>query len=515
MLTIKPHSTTPADDTVHSASQKTRRMAFVIWNFFPMETDTFRRTVDSAAAKGFTTVRLHLAWHNVEKQPLRYDFRVYDEQIAYIKEKGLDVILTVDLQRRSHMLDGQKTPCDLVMNTDEFQYPFGKDEPYVHNCGLEMVMISYASRRGTDCAVRFYRDTVRHFAEKFGDTIYAAFPTFTPYCETEYWCADDFDYSDHMRRAFTTYLEKTYRKIKDLNLDLGTSYESFEDVPMPPSSDRGTLGILFYQCRHRVLKAFIDRLGEAHKNVAPDTLFAVQFGCVWDGASVRRCTYGFRELSASADLVVVDDAPKFDHAYSMDYIASAFAGSGKEIGNEIDGHYMIRNGTCTAEDYIEQGVTSYRHNATMLYVANWYEGDDFDNNGYIFSTIADEYITAKEPFCVSEDITEEQPLDISLRKLFETGDGNYYQSYYRAYTASGAQFGRMNLHDDLTTAVFPNSVEGKKAPKIPEPQDPASPAVIFRRKARAAAMATVAVASAIVILAAGAAAKILLSDEDE
>lgn len=514
MITTKTQSLI-SDNLVLSASKEKRRMAFVIWNFVPMDTETFRRTVDSVAKKGFTTIRLHMAWHNIEAQPLKYDFRHYDNQIAYIRAKGMDVVLTLDMQRRSHIFDGARTPCDMVLNTDEFQYRRGENEPaYVHNCGLEMVMISYASRKGTDYAIRFYRDAVKHFADKFGDTIYAAFPTFTPYCETEYWCATgDFDYSPHMRRAFTNFLSRTYKKIADLNRDLCTEYKDFDDVPLPPLSDRGTLGVLFYQCRHIVLKHFIDRLAEAHRSVTDKVLFAVQFGCVWDAASCARCTYGFADLSAHADLVVVDDAPRFDHAFSMDYVASALAGTGKQFGNEIDGYYMIGGGVCTADDYIEQGITSYRHNATMLYVANWYLGDDLENNGYIFENINAAYISAKHPYCVSEDYREEQPLDVSLRRLFESADSNYYQSYYKAYTADGAEFGRINVHDDLTTAVFPHSVEGKRAPKVKGKEDPTAPAVIFRRKAKAAIMATAAVASAIVILATGAAAKIIVSEE--
>ncbi len=516
MITTKTQSLI-SDTLVLSASKEKRRMAFVIWNFVPMDMGTFMRTVDSAAKKGFTTIRLHMAWHNIEAQPLRYDFRHYDNQIAYIRAKGMDVILTLDMQRRSHIFDGERTPCDMVLNTDEFQYRRGETEPaYVHNCGLEMVMISYASRKGTDYAVRFYRDAVKHFADKFGDTVYAAFPTFTPYCETEYWCTTgDFDYSSHMRRAFTNFLSRIYKRIADLNRDLSADYKDFDEVPMPPLSDRGTLGILFYQCRHIVLKSFIDRLAEAHRSVTDRVLFAVQFGCVWDAAACARCTYGFADLSEHADLVVVDDAPKFDHAFSMDYVASALTGKGKQFGNEIDGYYMIENGVCTAEDYIEQGLSSYRHNATVLYVANWYEGAPFENNGYIFESIASAYITAKNPYCVSEDYREEQPLDVSVRRMFETADSNYYQSYYRAYTADGAEFGRINVRDDLTTAVFPHSVEGKKKPKTKEPEDPASSAVIFRRKAKAALMATGAVASAIVLLATAVAAKIMVSDEKE
>lgn len=520
MITVKTQQS-EKDTLVLSASQKKRRMALTIRNMTPTDMETFMRTADAAAAKGFTTICLHLPWYGAEKQPLRYDFRLYDRQIAYVKAKGMDVILLVDLQRKAHTFDGERTPCDMVLNTDEFQYPCGGTTPFPIDSPGDTVMISYASRKGTDYAVRFYSDAIRHFTARFGSTIYAAVPTFTPFCETEYWCMDDYDDSPHMRRAFTAYLSRCYKKIGDLNADLGTDYADFDAVPMPPSSDRGPLGVLFYQCRHIVLKTFIDRLAEAQKAVAPDTLFAVRFGSVWDASGVRRCTFGFEELAEEAELVAVGGGMCTDPAFSMDYIAGALARCGKAFAYEIGGYDRIEQGDCTAEDYMEQGITGFRHNASVLIVSGWTAGEAFDNYGYIFSTIAGEYITKKAPFCVSEDPMSAPAAEVSLKQLFESGDSGdaMYAEHavrtYRRNTASGAVFGRIAVTDDLTHAFYPHSIEGKKEKKVKKPVNPADPAVIFRRKAKAAAKATLAVGAAIAILAAALAAKIITSDGDE
>lgn len=500
---------------VVSRAREKRRMCFVIWNFEIPEYDAFCHTVDAAKEKGFTTIRLHLSWFNAEKSPLRYEFAPYDREIDYIRSRGMDVLLTVDLQRKTHIFDGVRVCTDTVVTTDEFQHAYGKKTPFLGEEGeRDTLMISYASRRGTELAVRFFRDAVRHFTARFGNTIYAVSPTFTPFCETEYWCTDDFDYSVHMLRAYRAFLAETYKKIADLNADLGTDYTDFSEVVPPRLTERNDAALLFYQCRHRVLRDFITRLAEAAKSASPDTLFSVQFGCVWDNASARRCTYGFRDLAGAADLVVVDDAPKFDHAFSMDYVASALSDTGKKFGNEIDGYYMIDNGVCTSEDYIEQGLTSFRHNADVLYVANWSADAHFEDNGYIFTTIADEYLPGNAPYCVSEDPAEEQPVAVSLYKLFTTGDGNYYTGYYQLFTDHGASFGRLNIKDDLTARALPHSIAGKKAKREKEPEDPASPAVIFRRKAKAAVLATAAVGAAILIFSSAAAAFIIKTTEN-
>ena len=494
---------------------KQRRLAYVIWNFDVLPMNFFTSLVDRVSRQGFTTIRLHLSWFHAETVPGVYDFAPYDEQIAYIAAKGMDVILTVDLQRKVRLSeDGTKTALDAVIDTDEFQYAYGADT-HVPDTLYHTAMISYASTRGTDAMVRFYGAAVKHFAETFGHEVIAyAYPTFTPFCETEYWCAGAYDYSVHMQRAFEAYLSAAYQTVEDLNCDLGTDYPSFDEVPMPDDTDRGPLGVLFYQCRHRVLKSLIDRLAAEQKSAAPQIPFAVQFGCVWDAASVRRCTYAFADLSEHADLVIVDDAPGFDHAFSMDYVASVLSDSTKAFGNEIDGYYMIENGTTTAEGYIEQGLTSYRHHASVQYVANWMTEEPLSNYGYIISTVAQEYLTTEPAECVTEDAAQEQ-IPVSLLKLFETGDCSDYLDDYRRISEDGERFCRLHIHNDLTTKVYPNSAAGKDIHV-----DVITPADVQKQEeekktVKDAAMAVATLGAAAAILALGVAVKVFFSDRDD
>ena len=76
---------------MESVTAKKHRLAFVIWNFEITEQAIFERLVDRVHRQGFTTIRLHLSWFNAEKTPGVYDFAPYDEQIAYIVSRGMDV----------------------------------------------------------------------------------------------------------------------------------------------------------------------------------------------------------------------------------------------------------------------------------------------------------------------------------------------------------------------------------------------------------------------------------------
>ena len=492
-----------------------RRMAYVIWNFEITEWETFTRLVDRVCRQGFTTIRLHLSWFNAEKTPGVYDFSPYDAQISYIVSRGMDVILTVDLQRKVHTLeDGTKTALDAVIDTDEFQYAYGA-ESYIADTQYNTAMISYASPRGTECMVRFYAAAVKHFADAFGSAVIAyAGPTFTPFCETEYWCAGAYDFSVHMKRAFSAFLAENFSHIDDLNLDLGTDYLTFDAVPMPDDGDRGVLGVLFYQCRHRVLKALIDRLAEAQRTAAPAIPFTVQFGCVWDGAGARRCTYAFSDLCEHADLVIVDDAPGFDHAFSMDYIASVLDGSGKAFGNEIDGYYMLENGTATAEGYVEQGLTSYRHGASVQYVANWMTEKPLSNYGYIFSTAAQEYLAPVQNPDVVSPAEDGDELHISLLRLFEGGVWQDYAEDYRELSDGGEKFCRICVHDDLTTRHSEHSVAGRDIKvDIITPEDVKKEEE--KKSSRETAMAVAALGAAALVAIGVAAVKMFFSDKDE
>lgn len=503
----------PTYHPVKTASVGRRRLAFVIRNFDILEWGTFTCLVDRARRQGFTTVVLHLSWFNAEKLPGIYEFDAYDAQIAYIVSRGMDIILNVDLQRRVYTVDGVETAMDAVIGTDEFQYAHGADT-YVVPTDRHTAMVSFASETGVEAMVRFYGAAAAHFSEKFGREVIAyAYPTFTPFCETEYWRAGAYDYSVHAKRAFTAFLAETYAAVDDLNLDLGTSYAAFEDVPMPPDTDRGPLGVLFYQCRHKTLKQLIDRLAAVQKTAAPEIPFAVQFGCVWDEASVRRCTLGFADLSEPAALVVADDAPGSDHAFSMDWIASALVGTKKTFGCEIGGYDKIENGTATAEGYMEQGLTSYRHNASVAYAADWTAEEPLSNFGYIFSTVSQEYLADGAPCDCVEEASDTEQIHIPLLKLFETGSAAEYQDDYRAITEDGDRFCRICLHDDLTTKTYPNSIRGKDIRvDVITPGEAAKEEE--KKSTKDTAMAVAAIGAAAAIVALGVAVKVFFSDRD-
>lgn len=113
----------------------------------------------------------------------------------------------------------------------------------------------------------------------------------------------------------------------------------------------------------------------------------LQFGSVWDVLSSSRGTFGFGRQITGFDRVVVDDAPEYDHRYSMDVTRTNTPGV--PFGNELDapcrfGCTTNANQCCNAPTYptyndIPAGIAgvdaqvsqSYERGASWVDLANW------------------------------------------------------------------------------------------------------------------------------------------------
>ena len=159
-------------------------------------------------------------------------------------------------------------------------------------------------------------------------------------------------------------------------------------------------------------------------------------------------------------------------------------------------------------------MTSYRHNASVQYVANWMVDEPLSNYGYIFSTVAHEYLETEQPDCVTEDAAQEQ-IPVSLLRLFETGDAGDYQDDYRRISDDGERFCRLNIHDDLITKTYPNSIAGKNIRIDVITQADVQKQEEEKKSVKDTAMAVAALGAAAAILAIGVAVKVFFSDRDE
>ena len=415
-----------------------RYFIFRIWNFQINSLPAFKNIVDTVAADGFNAIKVHIPWHHVETTAGVYNYAAFDQMIDYVvSEKGMKVAISLDMTRRKG---------DKVLSEDDIMRDPDGNLCMGGSITGDRLQISFNSENAVEKCVAFYKDAVKHYDEKYGDAVLFYLPAFSQYAETEYWCAGEYDYSDHAKTAFRVFLQEAYGSVEALNAALGTNYASFDEVEPPAANAGDNLGKLWYSFRHKSLKTVIDRLAAAQEEATDNTKFSIQLGCVYDTASALRGTYGLAELCENVDVFWIDDGPLSDHHFSMDYVRSILPAS-VEIAQEIDGPYQ--NGA-TPELYLAQGLTCFERGCTYVSAANWSMDANYNTYRPVWQEIASTWLSENLPAVVQP--TENTPtLEVSLSELYRRRTPERFISEYHKIAQNG-EFVYVKVIDDLTGA---------------------------------------------------------------
>ena len=433
-VTVTETETETETEEIKQDEKMKRYFIFRIWNFRVREINEFKSIVDTAANTGFNAIKVHMPWHLIQDENGNIDYSAFDEMLDYvINVKGLPVAVSIDFARRYG---------DKMLSDDEIQRD-NKGNLCVGDVNYKRAALSFASDTATEKAVTFYKDAVSHFDGKYGKNILFYLPAFTQYCETEYWCAGQYDYSDAAVSKFRSELSEKYGSIDKLNEATKKKYASFDEVEAPSCGSSDALGTLWYNFRHEMLKSFIDRLAAAQKEVAPESKITIQLGSVFDEATYLRCTYRFADLCENADIVWFDDAPLYDHNFSMDYVRSSLP-EHVLIAQEIDGP---RQYNASEEAYLNQGLISYQRGAAFLSVANWEIDDYYFRYEDVFKKIIETWLCDDPPEVI--EIKDDTPTQkIKLSEMFKKkSPSSFITKYNKALTDGGAV--KITVVDDL------------------------------------------------------------------
>ena len=430
-----------------------RIFLYKIWNFSVTPIEEVMNTVDRAVTDGFNAIAVHILWSRAQPRADEYDFEPYDRMLDYIiNEIGLPVIILVDFCRFTRMLDR-----DGVLLSDEVQRDrFG-------NVGAggafeSRVMPSFASGSAMKKMIGFLRRTVTHFNDKYGKKVLYYLAANTPYCETEYWCTGGYDYSEAAKQGFSLYLKDIFGNTENLNNTFHTGYASFEEIIPPDCSDVGNmLSLYWYIYRHKMLKRFIDSCADTVHDICSDkgTGFSVQFGSTIDQSILLRGTVMFWELCEKADLVWVDDAPDYNHAFSCDYTLSNLP-CGAYLAQEIDGPSQTG---ATPEKYQKQGLECFGHGCQVVGIANWFMDDKYERYRPVWRSIRDNCLDGHEE---SSEVSYSEVITVKLSRLLHDGDADEVRRQYEMLSAGEDKCIKINIENDL------NSIISGLGGKIPE-----------------------------------------------
>ncbi|MBQ7379217.1 MAG: beta-galactosidase [Clostridia bacterium] len=415
-----------------------RYFIYRIWNFAPMTQAQFEATVDTAAASGFNAIKVHIPWSRVEATAAgEYDFSAFDPMIDYVvRTKGMKVAISLDLTRRS---DDKVIPLDQMMYDPSGKLCVGGSQDGMRT------MISFCSQSAVDAAVAFYTAAVERYEAQYASDILFYLPAFSQYAESEYWCAGEYDYSDLARARFYDFLIDEYKDINALNAVLGTDYTVFGQIELPSTTASDNLGKLWYQFRHQNLKAIIDKLAIAQKEVAPNSKFALQFGSIYDAASSVRCTLAAGDLAEHADVVWIDDGPDTDHEFSMDYADGMFSPH-VLLAQEIDGPLQVG---ATPEKYLEQGNDSFMRGCTYVSIANWHIDDAYRTYEWVWQELAQTWL-GDTPLEVIDTTSTERTMEVKLSQLLRKSNPGTFMTQYHSL-ASQEQYVNIKIIDDLSS----------------------------------------------------------------
>lgn len=335
----------------------------------------FTDYLKAAKSRGFNVYCTDVPWSTIEKRPGLYNFSKLDLECSHVVKLGFKLIIKIN----TSTLASTKVPktWEFPSHINESDYMVIPDGSVYyrekkHTCGP---VLSFTNPGTVAKIVKFHTDVVHHFDTKFGRHILFYMNSFTPFGETEYmpvvskevginWKIFGTDYSKYAQEAFHGWLEKRYGSVNKLNDQWGTSYESFDKIRL---QEANLTDHTYF--RADMLGNLLKKFSDATHSVSKTAKYAAQFGSIFDLGSYHRGTWHAGYWEPFLDWVIVDDAPDYDHNYSMDLTRTIM--NGKPFSNEVDGFKQVG---ATNDRYLMQALQSYHHGAVMVDLANW-EGD--------------------------------------------------------------------------------------------------------------------------------------------
>jgi hypothetical protein len=424
-----------------------------LWGYPPLS--TFAGAVDEAVNDGFNAIRLHVSWTETQHRDGGYDFSALDQEVAYVVgTKHLPVAFIIDLTRPSS--DGR----DSVLSPDDVMQDWTGGY-----CGRTIWLPSIGSQV-FDNQFSFASDNFIQKANGFIRTVVSRYHTLYPwnilyvtagtalFAEVAYHPNGVYDYSPIAMSKFRNWLQAKYGSIDSLNLAWRTNFSDFTSVT--PLSDWNKIwddlrGMEWYNFRHYMMKQALTGFAATIHGISPSLKYGMQFGSTFDDATDWEGTTNFPDLIIDADIVENDDAPSYNHSYSMDLLRAN--SPNKWLGNEIDGPTVSSNPDV---DYLLQATQSFDHGATFVSVSNWTQNDLVTHRS-LWANIASLLSQPVTTGTASSSMTENA---YDILKARSTAS---YQATYNMLSNNGTNWVEVIRNDDLYNTAASNLALGKNA----------------------------------------------------
>ncbi len=270
--------------------------------------------VDESKDIGYNTISLDIPWGQVEREPGVFDFKRFDDLIAYAANRGYYLQLKPWWVRCSYpmwvcpALEQECHPAE--GKTWAPQLTFADPE-------LTVRIAQYSSE-----IARRYRD--------YPNVFYT--PVCGPSAEMEYSHGQYCDYGSAATARFAQWLERKYGKIAQLNQAWGSEHADFAAAKAPhlgnkakrDSPDLDPPFLDFMAFREDMLKELMTSIHAAMKAADPNCQLGIQVGRTHDGPMLaKRGTPGIHYWAQPYEWIIADPQPqkRTDSAgYIVDFI---------------------------------------------------------------------------------------------------------------------------------------------------------------------------------------------------
>lgn len=323
-----------------------RYVALMLLNLSPTGQEE-KQLIEEAHRYGMNSVYLTIPWDAVyyDSPTATPNWARYDEQIQLAVDQGMSVAIRVHVSRSKLRLNGFWSWANDGL----------KDHLGISHMGAyQASTFRYNHMPAVNKAAGFVHELVKRYewVHNQGKLLFisvtntpeqeAGYPyqNFEPETDHPLIYLTNFDCSEQSINEFRDWLRQRYGKIYRLNKAWGTHFSTFSEVHPriafwdPMETYQSRRGKDWYRYSHDNLKRYTEALIEAVKSVSPGIRYVSDYGSVHNRICNVRGTVVFGDLNEKADGVKVNDAPDFDHRFTMDVVRGGM-GPGAFLANEV------------------------------------------------------------------------------------------------------------------------------------------------------------------------------------
>jgi hypothetical protein len=321
--------------------------------------------VDRSQEIGYNTISLDIPWGQVEREPGVFDFKRYDDLIAYAANRGYFLQLKPWWVRCSY-------PIWVCPALEQECHP-AEGETWAPQ-------LTFADPELNARIARYAGEIARRY-RGYPNVVYT--PVCGPSAEMEYSHGQYCDYGPAAAARFAAWLEKKYGRIANLNQAWGSKHVDFAAANAPHLGNKAKREVPdldpaffdFMAFREEMLKGLLGEIHAAMKAADPDCQLGIQVGRTHDGPMLaKRGTPGIHYWAQPYEWIISDPQPqkRTDSAgYIVDFIRA---------GNKIPGVEQT-----TYESYADDPAAFWeftwqiwQHGAPLMLIANCAPHSDAD-----------------------------------------------------------------------------------------------------------------------------------------